>query len=137
MLHPSLGILRSQFPAFTIWAMNSGERALARVGGLDHRERPQRARDHRYCHQVRSAGRSSLRDGALLVVAQVKAGGPPGVAVVSVVGRMPRAHRKHDRMVCRRVGTPGMRKSIVSAAGGLVADSTYLSVMTMARPLAS
>lgn len=30
-LHPSLGILRSPHPAFTIWAMNSGERALGAI----------------------------------------------------------------------------------------------------------
>lgn len=30
-LYPSLGILRSCFPAFTIWAMNSGERPLQPV----------------------------------------------------------------------------------------------------------
>ena len=30
-LHPSLGVLRSRFPALTIWAMNSGEKALAPI----------------------------------------------------------------------------------------------------------
>ncbi len=29
--------------------------------------------------------------------------------VVSIIGHMPRAHLKHDRMVCRRVGTPAAR----------------------------
>lgn len=34
-LHPSLGILRSPYPAFTIWAMNSGERTLGAITAWD------------------------------------------------------------------------------------------------------